>query len=52
MAHGSQPPEFLLTHPLPQNRIERQLAKAEKNQSSRNPLEYQLANAAIGRYSR
>ncbi|RKW09986.1 MAG: zinc metalloprotease, partial [Cardiobacterium sp.] len=52
MAHGSQPPEFLLTHPLPQNRIERQLAKAEKNKSSRNPLEYQLAKAAIGRYSR
>ena len=52
MAHGSQPPEFLLTHPLPQNRIDRQLAKAEKNKSTRNPLEYQLAKAAIGRYSR
>ncbi|WP_298644978.1 M48 family metalloprotease [uncultured Cardiobacterium sp.] len=52
MIHGSQPPEFLLTHPLPQNRIDRQLAKAEKNKSTRNPLDYQLAKAAIGRYSR
>ena len=49
---GSHPPEFLLTHPLPENRADRQRRKNRKSGTIHNPLEYQLAKTAIQRYSR
>ena len=52
MINGSHPPEFLMTHPLPENRADRQRSKAQKHTAARNPLDYQLAKTAIQRYSR
>ncbi|MDO4643465.1 MAG: M48 family metalloprotease [Cardiobacteriaceae bacterium] len=52
LVDSSYPPEFLLSHPLPQHRADRQRDKALKNRSSRIPLNYQIAKVAINRYSR
>ena len=50
--NGSHPPEFLMSHPLPENRADRQRRKTQKNAPLHNPLDYQLAKVAIARYSR